>query len=75
MATDKERTGFAEEIAKHSDLSVNAVLRVFFSLNEHGVDVMSADFKRVSPAKTPKKSEAAKVTRTATVPAKASKSA
>jgi hypothetical protein len=39
MANDKARTELAEKVAKHADLSVNAVLRVFYALSDLGVDV------------------------------------
>lgn len=41
MANDKARTELAEKVAKHADLSVNAVLRVFYALSDLGVDVTS----------------------------------
>lgn len=53
---DKSRTDLAEKIAKHSDLSVNAVLRVFYSLLEHGIDVLSIEAISLEPAPSaPKK--------------------
>lgn len=59
--TDKSRMDFAEQIAKHADLSVNVVLRTFSALQDCGVDVMDPSFKRTKPPV--KKSEpAAKVT-------------
>jgi hypothetical protein len=50
---DKNRTDLAGKIAKHADLSVNAVLRVFYALLDHGIDVLEAKLAISTPTPTP----------------------
>jgi len=59
MASDKSRADLAEKISKHSDLSVNAVLRTFYSLEEHGIDVTTLPIKE-PPVKRSSESAPAK---------------
>lgn len=37
---DRKQAELAEKVAKHADLSVNVVLRVFYALKEHGYAVV-----------------------------------